>query len=155
MVFGGGIALVTLLFAWLVLDIYLNRLEEFTIFNLQWMTLIVCPIALVCYAPIGKLYVNYQSKRKTLQQFVSKKSREVRKWYNKPLIATIYMPSVAITLLLYMHWTINRLDFNATLQTFRFRSLLAMPLALPIVYFVLRLTIRKASECLKKISDSN
>lgn len=154
---GNWAALCTLLFAWLVLDIFLNGWEELVITDLSihWLILISCFLSVFCFLPFSKLYAKYHSKRKTVQQFVTSNQKRLNQWHKKPFAITFLGAPVAVLLLVYTHWLGNWLDFQSTISTFGFRSLLAIPPVMPIVYIVMRFTMQEAREYLEEVSSSN
>lgn len=152
---GVGFALSTVLLAWIVLDVFLFGWEEISlpILPTQWLILTSILVAFVGNFQFSKTYVKYQSQRKTVQQFLTRNQRELGKWYNKPLVNTVVVASVAVLFLLCFHWLSIWLDFFSTITTIRLRALLAIPPVMPIVYLVLRHTMQKAGKYLQMLKQ--
>ena len=156
LLFGVGIAVSIFVLATVAFDSLMNGWSE-TLFGAMpngILMMSACLITVACTVPISKFYVRFRRRRNTLNKFVSTQQEGLRKWHGGPLVTTLFIAFGSAALWLFFETISNLWSLDLTWLAMRSRALLAVPLAMPLVYLVLWATLSKARKLIEQLSSN-
>ncbi len=118
-----------------------------------FLAFLALPIVLLLSIPLSVLYVDYKKSRSTVKKFVTSKLDELERWYNKPIIHTFGIWIGSGIILIVDVWDLNPLEIDFRLLAANSVALLAFPLFMPIVYFMVKSTLQRARRLLDQMSQ--
>ena len=155
-VFGRVFAMCIFVFAKVAMDAILSSWREAILGGvITRVALGLCLALLVLAIPIAKARVFFQTRRLTVTRLVQRSTDKLKKTLGRPLIYAIFMMSTYLLIFMLDDLIRELWASNHTWPTVRTLSLLAFPLVLPIAYFVVRETTRRAESWLEKISKDS
>ncbi len=152
--FGQAGAVFIYLFTALALDIVLHGWHRGSAFEIPPLLMfsIAFVVLLAGVVPFSEYYVRYQRQRRDFSGFVKLKQKQLRRPYNQPFAMSLLMLLGSFFLLLYEEGLTTLPSFEFTWITERHRALVALPVALPVVYFGIVFTYRRAKKMLEGVS---
>lgn len=154
--FGCGVAISICILATVALDSLMNGWKKVLFGPMPNAILLItaCLITVACTIPISKIYVGYRKRKNTLHSFVATQERDLRKWHSGPLVTTVGIAFGSAALWLFCETLAHLWNFDLTVLTIRTRALLAVPLAMPLVYVLMWATLSKARKLIEQLSSN-
>lgn len=155
-VYGRVLAMCTFIFGKVMLDAILSSWQAAILDGvITCVALVSCLALLVLVIPIAKVCVYFQRRNLTVTEFVEKRKKELRKFFNLPLVYSIVMMLSYIFIFLSDDITKTVWDYYHAWPAVRTVSLLAIPVLLPIAYYAVRETTHRAENWLEQMSKKS
>ncbi|MCY3884451.1 MAG: hypothetical protein OXG24_05980 [Gammaproteobacteria bacterium] len=154
---GYSIAISIYIFATIALDVILLVWSEVS-FSAAYTKHLILLLAIItapaCANPYSWLYVRYQRRKRSFVKFLESRQKQLDRPYSRPFPVSVFILLASLLLLIYREAILDVRDLELTWLTERGWALIALPLAMPIVYFVIRDTHRRAKVLLERMLSS-
>lgn len=151
------IAIGIYIFATIALDVILlvwNEVSLGAAFTKHLILLLAIITTTACVNLYSWLYVRYQRQKRTFVKFVESKQKQLDRPYNRPFPVSVFILLACLLILIYREVILDLPDLELTWLAERKLAPLALPITLPIVYFVIRNTHRRAKVLLERMFSS-
>ena len=139
------------LFALIVVDVTLHR-ENGVTNNIIGAAIFGLPLSFIFVIPCSMLYILIQRRRYPFSKYVTKRQKELSRWYSKPVVLTIWVAIGSSLVILYNISTRVPVEFSISYFMTISKALIALPFVMPMVYILMKSVYRKAQNLLEIMS---
>ena len=135
-----------------VLGVSLNHFSEITIETRSIDSILIAYVLVIIFGfPYSKLYIRFQRRKYSAEKYVEYYQKTSQRFFCHPLFLTIAIPFGSVVHLLTWESIRNWKDLDQVLLSVGSAVMVVLPIALPLVYFLLKRTMRKSSKLVEQM----